>query len=226
MADPATSSGDPEAPRRVVVVDDHPLIRRALGDLIARDPTLSLSGEAANADEALRLVGDVQPDLVVLDISMPGGDGTALIARLVGLHPALAILVLSMHDEALYAERVLRAGARGYVMKHESPQEVMRAIERVLSGRVHLSDSMTERVLERSAAPSSVGQSIAALSDRELQVLRLMGEGRGTAQIAESLGLSTKTVDTYRSNLKRKLALKSHAELMRYAMHWMDAPRR
>lgn len=206
---------------RILLVDDHPVVRQGLTLLINREPDLVVCGEAWDVTSALEAVSDLRPDLVIVDISLEGLDGLHLTKRVRSKWPDLPTLTLSMHDEALYAERVLQAGGRGYVMKHEAADNIVAAIRRVLEGEFHLSPRIYSRLLRGLIARHVPRTPIASLSDRELEVFRLIGSGRTTRQIAESLALSVKTIESYRERLKTKLKLANAAELVVYAAHWM-----
>ncbi len=215
-----TGPAIPHANARVLVVDDHPLFRRGLVDMLQEEPGLEVCGEAAEAAAVWREIERAQPQLAILDLSMPGSDGLELIKCIRARYPALKILVLSMHDESVYAARTLRAGAQGYVQKSEPPATIVAAVHEILAGRMHVSARIHERLLEGLAVSEAhpAGPSLEGLSDRELEVLSLLGEGRTTAQIAEALHLSGKTVQSHREHLKLKLRLKNSAELVRYAV--------
>ena len=210
------------APAEVLIVDDHPIVRHGLSQLIDNEPGLQVCGTAASPSEALRAIPDSEPDLVLLDLSLGEDSGLELLKQIKSSYADLPVLVLSMHDEAYYADRVLRAGAMGYVMKQESADHVITAIRQVLSGKVYLSESMASSMLTRMVGGKAVegGSPVDSLTDRELQVLNLIGRGLGTRQIAEHLHLSVKTVENYREHLKAKLKLQSSSELVRYAVRW------
>lgn len=215
------------APARVLVVDDHPLMRGGLSQLIAQDPALEFCGEAGDTGATILAVDDdPPPDLVILDLMLGNADGLELIKQIRALRPGLLILVISMHDEWIYAERALRAGASGYIMKKEPMEEVRNAIHAVLRGEVYLSGRMRVLMEEKGLAPnpvqSLVPQASPPLSDRELHVYRLIGAGLSTKQAAHALHLSVKTIETYRENLKLKLGLRNAAELLRAAKAWVD----
>jgi DNA-binding NarL/FixJ family response regulator len=209
--------------KKILLVDDHPLMRRGQADLLNREPDLAVCGEASTAREAMDAIAKLAPDLVVLDMALPDKDGLELIKDIQALHPGLPVLAMSMQDESLYAARVLRAGGRGYVMKAEGPERLATAIRTVLSGQVALSPRMSAKVLESMVGPSGKagGGPEAKLTDRELEVLRLFGEGWGTDEIAVRLHLSPKTVDVHRAHIKEKLGLKSTPELQRLAIRWV-----
>lgn len=209
------------APVRILIVDDHPIVRLGIRQMIAADPHLTVCGEAESGREALQLVAS-KPDLAIVDLSLEDGHGLELIRRLREAVPDLRVLVLSMHDEALFAERALRAGARGYIMKQEAIGGLVHAIREVLSGRVFVSKRMSQRLLERVGQPSAPGDPLGNLTDRELEVFELIGRGLSTAAIADRLDVSIKTVETYRSNIKTKLDLKDATDLIRFATAWTE----
>lgn len=205
---------------RVLIVDDHPLMRRGLAELLREEPNVVVCGEAADPSSAWQAIEEVHPQLMILDLSLREGDGLELIKSVRALHPDLRILVVSMHDEKLYAERALRAGAMGYVQKQDPPETVLRALREVLAGKVFVSQVVSERLVRSliPGEPRPKRTSLESLSDRELEVLNLMGEGLTTQQIAERLHLSVKTVHSHRERLKLKLRLENTAELVRYAV--------
>lgn len=208
--------------RRVFVVDDHPIVRSGLAQLINREADLAVCGEAETAREALDSMEELAPDIVVVDISLNGPDGLDLLKNIRARNANLPVLVLSMHDESIYAERALRAGANGYIMKQEGTDRVLVALRRILGGEVYVSSRIASKML-RHAVGRPVSESrtpVDNLSDRELEVLRLIGEGLGTRQIAGQLHLSIKTVETYQGHIKDKLGLKNARELVHYAVQW------
>ena len=209
--------------QRILIVDDHPLVRSGFVQLISDEPDLEVCGEAADEAQALQLVAATTPDLVIIDLSLAGGSGINLIERIKAHYTEVCMLVVSMHDESLFAERVLTAGALGYLNKQEAPSKIIRAIRRVLEGRVYLSDKLTERLLDSlTGMAKAPGQSpMQRLSNRELEVFELIGRGMTTGKIADHLKLSTKTIETHRENIKKKLGLASGQELTRRAMHWL-----
>lgn len=218
----------PEAPARkfgVLLVDDHPITRQGVAALIAQDPSLAVCGEADNGPRALELVTKLSPDLAVIDISLKSSNGLELMKNLKILAPKLPVLVMSMHDEALYAERALRAGAQGYIMKQEASEKILAAIQRVLKGELYLSEKMQEKMLQRivKAKQEEPGFAIDTLSDREMEVFQLIGNGFSTRQIAAQLNLSVKTIESYREHLKLKLSLDTGSDLVRYAIQWMKS---
>jgi DNA-binding NarL/FixJ family response regulator len=222
---PMTPPPKASQPKRIFIVDDHPLMREGLGQLIARIPGLVLCGEAGDALEALEKVAASRADLVLADISLPGKSGLELIKDLHVLHPAVPVLALSMHDEALYAERVLRAGGRGYIMKNKGGKEIALAIRQVLDGRIYVSEFMSEKILEvYSGHGAEVAVSLVEkLTDREFEVFQLIGQGLETGHLAAKLHLSKKTIEVHRANIKAKLKLNRMAELIRYAVRWVES---
>jgi len=221
MTTPETTATSTKA--RILLVDDHALMRRGLSALIGDQPDLEVCGEAADAVEGMARLGTLKPDLMVVDISLKTGHGLDLIRQVRGRDERVKVLVLSMHDEKLFAERVLRAGAMGYVNKEEAPGKVIDAIRQVLSGKVSLSPAMTERLLQRAAGSGETNVRLPSecLSDRELTVFQMIGQGLPTREIAARLHLSIKTVETYREHIKAKLGLKNSAELSRHAAQWV-----
>ena len=212
-----------KAKTRVLLVDDHPILRRGLAQLINQEADMTVCGEAEDAPKAFEAVSTLQPDVAVFDISLKGGNGIELIKNVKARFPDLPILVLSMHDESLYAERALRAGSLGYIMKEEAIEQVLVAIRRVLLGEIFLSDKMKAKMLQQLANGKAKAfvSPIEHLTDRELEVFRLIGEGRSTRQIAGELHLSVRTVEAYREYIKGKLNLKNATELVQHAFHWV-----
>jgi DNA-binding NarL/FixJ family response regulator len=208
--------------KRIFIVDDHPMMRQGFGQLIGDEPDLEVCGEAGDAGTTLNAVNKLKPDLLLADITLPDKNGIELIKDLQAMQPALAVLVISMHDESLYAERVLRAGARGYIMKQEGGKKMMQAIREVLNGRIAVSEKMSARILEifSGRRAETERSPIERLTDREFEVFQLTGQGKGTRAIAEQLHLSVKTVEVHRANIKEKLGLKSAPELISYAARW------
>lgn len=208
---------------RILIVDDHPLVRRGLRELIQNEPDLEVCGDAAGATEALQMLDATNPDLVIIDIFLKEGHGIELIKQIKARNERVKMLVSSMHDEALYAERVLRAGAMGYINKQEASDNVLHAVRQVLRGKVYLSAKMTERMLRGvlSAREATERPPIDRLTDRELEVFELIGQGLTARQIANQLHLSVKTIETHRENIKTKFNIKSAAELSRHAMQWV-----
>jgi DNA-binding NarL/FixJ family response regulator len=206
----------------VLIVEDHPVTRHGLKALINQQLNLEVCGEADSAPAALDLLDRVKPDIAIVDVSLKSTSGIELTKEIKSRSPQVMVLVVSMHDEALYAERALRAGAMGYVMKQEAGEKVVTAIQHLLSGELYLSGNMAERMLHRFVNKKSDGMvfAIDTLSDREMEVFQLIGTGFSTRQIAEKLKLSSKTIDSYREHLKLKLGLATGADLMRHAIQW------
>src|SRR5438874_11436749 len=216
---------DPADAKRIVIVDDHPLFRKGLEQLIHSDGTFAVCGEAGSAAEAMDVIRKLDPDLAIVDVRLPGANGIELIKNIRAEFPKLPILVLSMHDESLYALRALRAGAQGYVMKQEAMANVVQAIREVFNGRPYLSPAMAAQVITGYAQRRPEGETDAVdrLSDRELEILELIGKGNEVRQIAKLLHLSPKTVETHRSHIKDKLDLKNSREVARFALQWLSA---
>ncbi|MHC1768220.1 MAG: response regulator [Verrucomicrobiia bacterium] len=211
--------------RTVLIVDDHPMMRHGLSQLISIEPDLVACGEAEDAQQALGFLGTHTPDLVLADISLPDKHGLELIKDIQALHPNLPVLVVSMHDESLYAERVLRAGGRGYIMKQEGGKKMIHAIRTVLNGQIYVSEKMSAKILEifSGRRPERSRSPVERLTDREFEVFQMIGLGKGTRQIAEALHLSVKTVEVHRLHIKEKLELTDAPSLVRYAVRWVEA---
>ncbi len=217
--------GNASPKRKILIVDDHPIFREGLTQSINREPDLTVCGDVEDAAQALDALHRLKPDLIVLDLTLPGKSGLELIKDLQALAPDLALLVVSMHDESLYASRTLRAGARGYIMKQESPQTLLRAIRLVLEGRIYVSDKMSAQILENYSGRRASGSHspIEQLSDREFEIFHLIGQGRSNRAIAQQLHLSLKTVAVHQGNIRRKMNLASSADLIRFAVRWAEA---
>lgn len=208
--------------RRILIVDDHAIVRLGMRQLIAMEPDLSICGEADSAEQALRLVRATTPDLAIVDLSLGTTHGLELVRHLHDALPDLPVLVLSMHDEGLFAERALRAGARGYIMKKGAIDGLIHAIRQVLAGKVFASEHVSQDLLAGLARGGPPRSPLGGLTDRELEVFELVGRGMSTAGIASRLGVSVKTIETYRSNIKTKLKLKDATDLIRYAVSWTE----
>ncbi len=209
---------------RFIIVDDHPISREGFATIINQEKGFSVVAEAGSAEEALEICREKQLDFAIVDISLEGMDGIQLIKQLKKDRPDLKVLVVSMYDEMIYAERALEAGARGYLMKKEASKKVIEAIHAVLEDRVFVSESMQQRFIgeiSKKKSRKGTGSSIDKLSDREFEIFMLIGKGDGPVQIAEKLGLSVKTVQTYRGNMKLKLMLKTTAELRKFSIQWI-----
>jgi DNA-binding NarL/FixJ family response regulator len=210
--------------KRLLLVDDHPIIRHGLVQLISAEEDLEVCGEAGTAADGLKSVTEHAPDLVVSDLTLPDKHGLEFIKDLRVMNPHTKVIVLSMHDESLYAERALRAGARGYLMKEAAADHLIRAVRRVLGGEIYLSDKMSTAMLELISGQRKTASSagVDRLTDRELEVLQLIGSGRGTRQIADQLHVSMRTIDAHRAHLKDKLQLPEENALVRYAVRWVE----
>jgi DNA-binding NarL/FixJ family response regulator len=212
-------------PLTFLVVDDHPIFRQGLVALIRSDARYEVCAEAGTAAETLTALEQAVPDIALIDISLVGQNGLDLVKTLKAAHPEILVLIISMHDEVIYAERALKAGARGYVMKQEAASVMLDAIKTVLSGKIYVSATMRDRLLETmfSARDESESPSVERLSDRELEVLDLMGQGYGAAEIAKMLNLSVKTVNAYRDHIKEKLHIDGAGDLRRFAVKWVQS---
>ncbi len=206
---------------KILIVDDHPLVRAGIAQLISDCPDLEVCGEAANMADALRQIDSNPPDLAIIDLSLAGGSGLDLIEHIKSRNLDILMLVASMHDETLYAERVLAAGARGYINKQEAQDSIIRAVRQLLSGKVYLSEAMTDRMLSGMVDTRADKRDIESLSNRELQVFELIGQGVPSGQIANQLNLSIKTIETHQANIKKKLRLNSAHELNQRAIRWV-----
>ena len=209
---------------RLLIVDDHPLMRKGLALTLSAESDLDVVGQAADAEEALSVMDKLKPDLVLIDISLPGMSGIELLKHLLALNPDLLTLVVSRHDEALYAERAVRAGAKGYVMKLEAGNEIVQAVRHVLRGGIYMSDELKDRLLFGAAVgrKAPMQSPLEVLSDRELEVFEMTGRGLPTREIAERLHLSVKTVESYRARIKQKLNIETGTELLQQAVQWVE----
>jgi DNA-binding NarL/FixJ family response regulator len=210
---------------KVFLVDDHPLVREWLSQLIQREEDLMVCGEAEDTQEALTKIEEITPDIVVADISLKNTHGLELVKDLQARLPLLPVLVLSMHDESLYAERVLRAGAKGYITKQEATKKILQAIRQVLIGQIYISEKMASRMVHKMVLGRAENQKspIERLTDRELEVFQLIGRGQGTRRIAEELHLGIKTVESYRARIKEKLKLEDGTQLLQHAIQWVHS---
>jgi len=224
---PNTMSNNSEQPpvSRILIVEDHPLFQEALSELIKREPTWEVCGKAADPTEAMQLVEETRPDLVIVDISLGNTSGIDLIKSISAKFSDMPVLVVSMHDESLYSERAIRAGAMGYVTKHAPPKTVKAAIEHVLAGELYLSHKMATSLLTKVMRGETAGAAketpLNQLSDRELEVFRLLGQGKGARQIAQELNLSVATINSFRARIREKLRLKNSTELLLQANNWV-----
>ena len=205
----------------ILIVDDHPLVRTGFAQLIGDTPDLEVCGEAGDMASALQLLNSITPDLAIIDLSLAGGSGLDLIEHIKARNSKILMLVASMHDESLYAERVLAAGARGYINKQEAQEKIIQAIRQVLRGKVYLSEQMTERILNNMVSRSDDKQGIGALSNRDLQVFEMIGQGIAPGKMAKQLNLSVKTIETHQAHIKKKLGVSSAHKLTHRAIRWV-----
>lgn len=214
----------PTSKTRVFMVDDHPLMRKGLGELINQQPDMIICGEADDAPEALKAIGHIHPDLVIVDISLKTQNGIELIKNIKAINPSIQILVLSMHDEAIYALRVLKAGAKAYVMKQEVVDKVMEAIRRIRIGKVFVSERVAAQMLSQVVDGNDPSREspVDSLSDRELEIVTLIGNGTPTREIAKRLGISIKTVESHRAHIKDKLSLTNATQLVQWCVRWVE----
>ncbi|MCE9519585.1 MAG: response regulator transcription factor [Verrucomicrobia bacterium] len=217
-----TNQTEIQAQKKVFVVDDHPIFRDGLVRIVEQMPDLVVCGESDNAVQALDEISKLNPDLLLVDIGLPGMSGLELMQNVHAIKPKLPVLVISMHDESLYAMRVLRAGGRGYIMKQAGPEKIMQAITTVMSGRIFATERTATLALDSLTHTDSTGShgGVGKFTNRELEVFRLTGQGKDNHQIAKELNVTLKTVDTHRGNIKDKLGLKSNTEVIHYAVRW------
>ena len=208
---------------RVLIIDDHAMVREGVAEIIEHAEDLCVCCAASTAEEGLKMLDKVKPDLVLVDITLPGKNGIEFIKDARALHPELRILVMSMHDESLYADRVLRAGGRGYIRKQEGGAKLIDAMRRVLRGEIAISEKITGRLLETFSGRKTMDSPLEGLSDRELEVFQLIGQGKTMKQIADELHLSPKTIEVHRSHIREKLHVTSAAELVAYAARWSES---
>ena len=219
MAKHNPSAAKTAEPKKILIVDDHPMMREGLCSVINHEPDLTVCGVAENAHQAMDAISKLAPDLALVDISLPGKSGLEFVKDLKAMHPHLVVLAISMHDESLYAERMLRAGANGYITKQQPPEELVRAIRQVLSNHLYMSKEVSEKLLRRfSGQPMKIQSSVEILTDREFEILQLIGEGKSPKEIARQLHISGKTVAVHNANIRQKLNLKSTAQLIRFAV--------
>lgn len=219
---PKTPHQQSEPPKtRILIVDDHPILRAGLIGLVNIEKDLTVCGEAQDAAEALTALEQLAPDLILLDMSLPGKGGLELLKDIRAISPQTPVLIISMHDETLYAERVIRSGGRGYIMKQEGPEKIIQAIRKTLTGGIALSERMASQILDALSGSKSAAVSVSTLTDREFEVYRLLGHGKEPLEIARSLHLSVKTVDTHRMHIRQKLGLKNATELIHHATRWV-----
>lgn len=223
LAEPPTVPMTALVQKRILIVDDHPVFRHGIAALITAEKDLAVCGEADSAPAALEAMRRLKPDLAMLDISLQGTNGIELVKLMRAEQPRLPIIILSMHDESLYALRALRAGARGYVMKGEAMSHVLTALHKVLAGDIYVSPRFSERLVFKAiqSLEGGMGSPVDKLSDRELEVLQLLGRGFGTREIANELHLSVKTIETHRAHIKEKLGFKDAGEMVRFSIDWV-----
>ena len=224
MATDKSTQPTEQKTRRILLVDDHPMVRERLTEVILREPDLTVCGEAEDRFRAMEKIAATRPHLIIVDLTLKGSHGMELIKDIRSQYPDLAVLVVSMHDEMLHAERVIRAGARGYITKQEATRKIMLAIRTVLNGGVYLSEKMAAQIAATAIGGARAKPSLPMdkLSDRELLVFELIGQGHGTRQIADELHLDMRTIETYRARIKEKLNLKDANDLLQHAIHWMQ----
>ena len=212
---------DAPAKKRVLIVDDHPIFRAGLTSLVNLETELAVCGEANDAAQAMHALEKLHPDLVLLDMSLPGKGGLELLKDVRAIAPQTPVLIISMHDETLYAERVIKAGGRGYIMKQEGPEKIVQAIRKVLGGGISVSERIAAQILDAmSGSKGGTSTSVSTLTDREFEVYRLLGQGKEPHEIARTLHLSIKTVDTHRAHIRQKLGLRNATELIHHATRW------
>lgn len=207
--------------QQVFIIDDHPLLRTGIAALVDLEDDMTVCGQAGSGEEALSMLRNLSPDIIIVDESLPGIDGIEFTRRILAKQPAVRVLMLSMHDEVLYGARAIKAGAKGYIMKKEGNEKTIEAIRHVLSGRLYTSERMAELILKGFAGDTLTDSPIDLLSDREMQVFRLLGEGKGTREIAEQLHLSVKTIEAHRSRIMKKLMVNGAPELIQRAVRWV-----
>lgn len=217
--------GKPAKPskKRILIVDDHPMMRDGLRQLLATEPDLEVCGEAEDAPAALDLAASLKPDVAIVDITLRSSNGLELIKDLHLRSPETAVLVLSMHEESLYAERVLRAGGRGYIMKQEGGKKIIEGVRRILSGGAYVSENISARIVDSISGRGQNKSDVATLTDREFEVFQLIGQGLSTAEMAEKLHVSVKTIEVHRVNIKNKLGVPTAPELIRFAVRWLES---
>lgn len=213
--------------KKIIIIDDHPLMRKGLAMTLQAEADMDVCGQSESAEEGLQLLEDHDPDIAIVDISLPGMSGLELTKHIQALKPKVKVLVVSRHDESLYAERAIRAGARGYVMKLEAGEVIVQAVRRVMAGGIYVSAEINERLLlgMLSGRESLMMSPLEVLSDRELEVFELTGRGLSTRDISDRLHLSVKTVESYRARIKSKLDLNNATELMQHAIQWVESER-
>jgi DNA-binding NarL/FixJ family response regulator len=218
----SAASSPAQKKSRILIIDDHVMVREGVAEIIKHEPDLDVCGTATTADEGIEAVRKLKPDLILVDITLPGKNGIEFIKDARAMNPDLRILVMSMHDESLYVDRVLRAGGRGYIRKQEGGEKLIAALRRVVRGEIAVSEKMTGKLLEKFSGRKTIDSPLEGLSDRELEVFQLIGQGKTMKEIGHELHLSPKTVEVHRSHIREKLKVTSAAELIAYAARWTE----
>jgi DNA-binding NarL/FixJ family response regulator len=218
----SAASSPAQKKSRILIIDDHVMVREGVAEIIKHEPDLDVCGTATTADEGIEAVRKLKPDLILVDITLPGKNGIEFIKDVRAMNPDLRILVMSMHDESLYVDRVLRAGGRGYIRKQEGGEKLIAALRRVVRGEIAVSEKMTGKLLEKFSGRKTIDSPLEGLSDRELEVFQLIGQGKTMKEIGHELHLSPKTVEVHRSHIREKLKVTSAAELIAYAARWSE----
>ena len=222
MKKKSAASSPAQKKSRILIIDDHVMVREGVAEIIKHEPDLDVCGTATTADEGIEAVRKLKPDLILVDITLPGKNGVEFIKDVRAMNPDLRILVMSMHDESLYADRVLRAGGRGYIRKQEGGEKLIEALRRVVRGEIAVSEKMTGKLLEKFSGRKTIDSPLEGLSDRELEVFQLIGQGKTMKEIGDELHISPKTVEVHRSHIREKLKITSAAELIAYAARWSE----
>jgi DNA-binding NarL/FixJ family response regulator len=218
----SATSSPAQKKSRILIIDDHVMVREGVAEIIKHEPDLDVCGTATSAHEGIEAVRKLKPDLILVDITLPGKNGIEFIKDVRAMNPDLRILVMSMHDESLYADRVLRAGGRGYIRKQEGGEKLIEALRRVVRGEIAVSEKMTGKLLEKFSGRKTIDSPLEGLSDRELEVFQLIGKGKTMKEIGDELHISPKTVEVHRSHIREKLKITSAAELIAYAARWSE----
>jgi DNA-binding NarL/FixJ family response regulator len=218
----SAASSPAQKKSRILIIDDHVMVREGVAEIIKHEPDLDVCGTATTADEGIEAVRKLKPDLILVDITLPGKNGIEFIKDVRAMNPDLRILVMSMHDESLYADRVLRAGGRGYIRKQEGGEKLIAALRRVVRGEIAVSEKMTGKLLEKFSGRKTIDSPLEGLSDRELEVFQLIGQGKTMKEIGPELHLSPKTIEVHRSRIREKLKITSAAQLIAYAARWSE----
>ena len=222
MKKKSAASSPAQKKSRILIIDDHVMVREGVAEIIKHEPDLDVCGTATTAHEGIEAVRKLKPDLILVDITLPGKNGIEFIKDVRAMNPDLRILVMSMHDESLYADRVLRAGGRGYIRKQEGGEKLIAALRRVVRGEIAVSEEMTGKLLEKFSGRKTIDSPLEGLSDRELEVFQLIGQGKTMKEIGHELHISPKTVEVHRSHIREKLKVTSAAELIAYAARWSE----